>query len=329
MGAPAGGSRPLRPVALLRELPSGIRTGHLEVGEEAEPVARAATDLRSLRAAALLPELRRVLPAPGSWGGRGLIDTHAHVHTSSFDGDRDAVLARTWDSGGRYLIEVNIDPAGWPEVRRMARSDPRIYATLGVHPHSSGSVGPDDLEDLLGALDDPEISPRIVAIGETGLDYYRDYAPHDRQRDLFHRHVAAARETGLPLVVHARAAHDDVLRILREEGQGKVRGVLHCFSGDRAVADQARDLGFLLGFGGAITYNPKRSAPLLRDIGLDRIVLETDCPYMAPHPRRRERNEPANVPRIAAAVAEYLGIDRDEVERTTDGNAISLFGLPR
>lgn len=262
-----------------------------------------------------------------------MIDTHAHVHVSAFDEDRDRVLRRTWESGGRFLIEVNIDPPGWQKVREMAASDPRIFATVGIHPHSSGQADAGDLDRLLRALREPEAEGtppgKIKAIGETGLDYHRDYAPRDRQRALFRRHVAAARETGLPLVVHSRDAHDDLLGILEEEGRGEVRGVLHCFSGDLRVAERARALGFLLGFGGAITYNPKRTAPLIRAVGLDRILLETDCPYLAPHPRRAERNEPANIPRIAGAVAEYLGIDRDEVERATDENAIALFDLPR
>ena len=253
-----------------------------------------------------------------------MIDTHAHVHARAFDKDRSDVIRRVWDSGARFLVEVNISPQDWPKVRDLAASDPRIFSTIGIHPHDSGRASLRDLEDLFGHLGDP----KIRAIGETGLDYFRDYAPRDVQQDFFRRHIAIARETGLPLVVHSRAAHDDVLRAIEEEGRGEVRGVFHCFAGDEAVAARARDLGFLLGFGGATTYNSKRSAALLQSVGLDAIVLETDCPYLTPHPRRNDRNEPANIPIIAAAIAGYLEVEVGEVERVTDANAIRLFNLP-
>jgi TatD DNase family protein len=262
-----------------------------------------------------------------------MIDTHAHVHASAFDADRAAVLERAFAAGLRALLEVSIDAARWPRARELARSDPRIYLTVGIHPHDTGGATAEELEALLGQTGDP----RVRAIGETGLDYYRDYAPHEKQREFFARHVAAARETGLPLVVHSRerrdgpSAHQDVLRILREEGRGRVRGVLHCFSGDLEVARAADGLGFLLGIGGAITYDPKRSRPLLasiaRALGTSVFVLETDCPYLTPHPHRNKRNEPANVPAIAEALAGALGLPRDEVERITDENAAALFRL--
>jgi TatD DNase family protein len=253
-----------------------------------------------------------------------VIDTHAHVHTKAFDRDRDAVLERTWSSGGRYLIEVNITADDWPAVREMAESDPRIFATVGIHPHETGRARLEDLDRLFKHLEDP----KVCAVGETGLDYFRDYAPRELQRQFFRRHVAVSRESGLPLVIHSRAAHEDVLRILEEEGQGKVGGVLHCFSGDRTIAERALGMGFFLGLGGAITYNPRKSAPLIRSFPLGRVLLETDCPYLTPHPRRNDRNEPSNIPKIAAAVAQYAGVGMADVERMTDANAIRLFGLP-
>ncbi len=253
-----------------------------------------------------------------------MIDTHAHVHSQAFNKDRGEVLRRTWESGSRYLVEVNINARGWPKVVEMADSDPRIFITVGIHPHNAEPESLDDLEKLLQSVD----HPKVVAIGETGLDYYRDYAPHDLQQSLFRRHVAVARETLLPMVVHARASHDDILSILEDEGRGEVRGVLHCFSGDVGIAARAQDLGFLLGFGGATTYNPRRSGVLVRELGLGPIVLETDCPYLTPHPNRRKRNEPANIPVIARALAAYLGVEVDEGEKRTDANAIRLFGLP-
>ena len=270
---------------------------------------------------------------PGVNTRPGIIDTHAHVHVKAFDQDRDQVLERAFAAGLRTVIEVNIDAPGWPRVRELARRDPRIFATIGIHPHDTGAARSEDLTALEGELADPQ----VCAIGETGLDYYRNYAPHEVQRVFFTRHVALAREAGLPLVVHARAAsgdpsaHQDVLRILRQEGRGAVRGVLHCFSGDLETARQAVEIGFLLGMGGAITYNPKRSGPLLatvaQELGTSAFLLETDCPYLTPHPRRNDRNEPANIPAIARVLAGYLGLSLAEVERITDENAMRLFGL--
>jgi TatD DNase family protein len=253
-----------------------------------------------------------------------VIDTHAHVHSRAFDKDRDDVVRRTWESGGRFLLEVNISATDWPRVRDLASADPRIFVAIGIHPHDSSREGPEDLARLFEQI----VHSKVRAIGETGLDYYRNYAPHDLQRELFRLHVAKARETGLPLVVHSRAAHEDTLRIIEEEGRGHVRGVMHCFSGDEAIARRACDLGFLLGFGGTVTYNPARAGALIRSAGLDRIVLETDCPYLTPAPRRNDRNEPANIPVIASAIAKLLEMETGEVERVTDENAIRLFDLP-
>ncbi len=253
-----------------------------------------------------------------------MIDTHAHVHSRAFDKDRGDVLRRVWESGGRYMVEVNISAADWPRVRELASGDPRIFVTVGIHPHDSSREGPEDLARLFREI----AHPKVRAIGETGLDYYRNYAPHDLQRDLFRLHVAKARESGLPLVVHSRAAHEDTLCIIEEEGRGKVRGVMHCFSGDEGTARRALDLGFVLGFGGAVTYNPARAGSIVRTVGLGAIVLETDCPYLTPAPRRNDRNEPANIPIIAQAIAKILQTEVAEVESATDENAIRLFGLP-
>jgi TatD DNase family protein len=253
-----------------------------------------------------------------------LIDTHSHVHARAFDEDRDAVLQRFWHAGGRYLVEANINARDWPRVREIGATDPRILVTVGVHPHETGRTEIAELEDLFRSLS----GPGICAVGETGLDFYRNYAPHDAQKAFFRRHVAVARERMLPLVVHSRAAHEETLVILEEEGRGEVHGVFHCFSGDERIARRASALGFLFGLGGSVTYSPKRWRPLVRSIGLDRIVLETDCPYLTPHPHRNDRNEPANVRVIAGAIAGYLDIDLEEVERKTDANAIDLFDLP-
>jgi len=262
-----------------------------------------------------------------------MIDTHCHLHHEAFDDDRAAVIDRAFAAGLTALLEVNIDARGWPRALAVAEADPRVFLTAGIHPHYTPRAEAGDLEALARHLG----HPKVRAVGETGLDYFRDYAPHDLQRDYFRRHVALARETGLPLVIHARerpdgpSAHADIFRLLEEEGRGRVRGVLHCFSGDLEVARRAAGEGFALGLGGGITYAPKRSGPLLasiaRELGAGHFVLETDCPYLSPQPRRGERNEPAFVPLIVEALGRYLDQTPQEIVRRTDATARALFAL--
>lgn len=262
-----------------------------------------------------------------------MIDTHCHLHHAQFQADREAVKEAAFAAGVTALLEVNIDAPGFERAERLAASDPRIFVTVGIHPHDTGRAAAEDLVNLARHLD----HPRVRAVGETGLDYFRDYAPPDRQRDFFRRHVALARESGLPLVVHARekpsgpSAHADIFKILDEEGRGQVRGVLHCFSGDLESARRAAGMGFKLGLGGAITYAPKQSGPLIQAIaraaGEEIFVLETDCPYLSPTPKRGQRNEPSHLPWIVEAVARYLGRTTGEVEASTDAAARELFRL--
>jgi TatD DNase family protein len=263
-----------------------------------------------------------------------MIDTHAHLQTAPFDQDRDEALARAFAAGVTAIVEVSIDAAGWPRALAVAERDPRVFLTVGIHPHDAGRAAPEDLDRLAENTG----HPRVRAVGETGLDYFRDYAPAELQRLFFRRHVRLARTTGLPIVVHARTGpdgppvHGDVFRILDEEGGGSVHGVLHCFSGGLSEAREAVARGFRLGLGGAITYHPRRSRPLLCAIagalGPEVFVLETDCPWLPPQPHRGERNEPAFVPLVAAELAGYLGLTPSEVERVTDASARELFRLP-
>ena len=266
-------------------------------------------------------------------GGHALIDTHCHLHHAQFQADREAVKAAAFAAGVTALLEVNIDAAGFRNAEDLANSDARIFLTVGIHPHDTERATDQELAELARHLD----HPRVCAVGETGLDYFRDYAPRDRQRDFFRRHVALARESGLPLVVHARekpqgpSAHADIFEILEEEGRGQVRGVLHCFSGDLETARRAAGIGFKLGLGGAITYAPPQSGSLIqaiaRSIGADVFLLETDCPYLSPVPKRGRRNEPSHLPWILEAVARYLGRTTAEVEALTDAAARELFRL--
>ena len=242
-------------------------------------------------------------------------------------------VTRSFAAGLRYILEINIDRAGWSKTRALAESDPRIFASVGVHPMDVGEATMEDLDRL-----EPEFAhPFVLAVGETGLDYYRDYSPHDQQRRFFRRHVEWAGTYEKPLVIHSRcrkdgpSTHEDILEILREVGAGEVRGVFHCFSGDVSVAERAVELGFKLGFGGAISYGRKKNKKWIEQIaaavGLDSFILETDCPYLTPHPHQTERNDPSYIPAVAQYLADYLGRDLQEISDLTDRAALELFGF--
>lgn len=251
-----------------------------------------------------------------------MIDTHAHLHLPDYDADREQVITRDFALGITGFLEVCISPRRWPLVRELARSDARISATVGVHPHGAARHG----IPALRALERHATLAEVVAIGETGIDTYRDYAPLEDQRALFAAHVALARACRLPLVIHCRQAFDELLPILDREGRGAVKGVFHCFTGTAAEAREVLARGFLVGLGGAVTYAPAKWKPILATIPLDALLLETDCPYLTPAPDRRGRNEPGFLFRTAEVIAELLEITPAALERQADANARALFG---
>lgn len=253
-----------------------------------------------------------------------MIDTHCHLSHPEFTADRDAVLARSWKGGVTGILEVGYSVETSRQAVELARAHPdRLRASVGIHPHEAGKATAADFETIVALADEPE----VVAIGETGLDFFRDWAPREDQFALFTRTVGFARERGLPLVVHDREAHDDVLRILEDEGRGAVTGILHCFSGDTEVARRAVDLGFYLGMGGSITYlNPrKKKGRMIGELPLDRLVLETDAPWLTPVPERGERNEPARMRHVVARLADAQGVSETEIVARTGANVARLF----
>jgi TatD DNase family protein len=253
-----------------------------------------------------------------------LTDTHAHVQMRQFARDRDAVLARATEAGVARIICPGVDAATSKLAIDLAAAHPgSIFACAGVHPHDTTSFS----DATLGEIRQLATEHPVVAIGEIGLDFYRNLSPVEDQRRAFTAQVELARELNLPIVVHNRDSHDAIMEILRPFGT--VRGVWHCFIGDRKMAEDGLALGMYLSFAGPVTY-PKNTD--LADVAawapLDRILVETDCPYLTPHPNRRDRNEPANVVKTAARVAELRGMDLADLAAATSANAAALFGLP-
>ena len=266
-----------------------------------------------------------------------LVDTHAHLDSPRFEPDREEVIARALEGGVVQMVTVGTDLESSRAAIALSDQHPGVYATVGIHPHASADLRPDALDELAALAS----HPKVVAIGEIGLDYYRNYAPHEAQCTAFERQLALAAVTGKPIVVHIRdrsasaGAYEAVLARLAEwvsaraaKGSGP-RGVLHCFSGDLEPAQRGLELGFYLGIDGPVTYpNAVALRQLVAQVPLERLLLETDCPYLTPQARRGERNEPAFLPYIAQHVSEVLALPLCRVAEQTTANARYLFGLP-
>jgi TatD DNase family protein len=254
-----------------------------------------------------------------------VIDTHAHVHDAKFDADRAAVVDRARTAEIATIVTVGCDVADSFRALECAR-DYRLYSSVGIHPHEAK----DAPADIPAVFESFLRDPRVVAIGEAGLDYYYDHSPRDMQQHVLREQLAFARETRFPFIFHQRDAFEDFLAILRERWEAPMRGVVHCFTGNATQAQiLTEEFGLYLGIGGVVTF---KTAQALRDavnaVGLRSLVLETDCPYLAPVPHRGDRNEPAYVTLSAQAVAEVLDCGVDEVASVTDANARTLFALP-
>ncbi len=252
-----------------------------------------------------------------------LVDSHCHLDFADFEDDRDAVIDRARAAGVGTMVSISTRVARFPALRAMVGRYADVWFSVGTHPHNAAEEPDVTTADLVALSADP----KVVAIGEAGLDYHYDMSPREAQRTSFIRHIAAARETGLPLVIHAREADDDMARILEEEtGKGAFPAVLHCFSSGAELARRGLALGLYVSFSGIVTF--KNSAALrdiARDVPLDRILVETDAPYLAPPPHRGRRNEPSYVVETARVVADAKGVAHEAfAERTTD-NFFRLF----
>jgi TatD DNase family protein len=254
-----------------------------------------------------------------------VIETHAHLDFPEFDPDREAVIERARDAGVHSIINIATDFESCERVLALAENHERLFAVVGVHPHEAKTWAGKPSAERLHQL---ARHPKVVGIGEIGLDYFRDHSPRDRQRIALVDQIAVARELGLPIVIHNRDAFDDVLATLLETRAFEVGGVMHCFSEDVNRAQMTVDLGFHLSVNGILTYKNSSMAAVGKSARLDRLLLETDCPFLAPHPHRSKRNEPAYIPLVAECLARLRGCPLEEITHATDANAARLFQLP-
>jgi TatD DNase family protein len=255
-----------------------------------------------------------------------LIDSHAHIQGKEYAGEAAAVIERARSAGVEKIIAVGGagDMSSNTEAVALAEAYPNVFATVGMHPHDAKDVGAADLAILKKLA----ARPKVVAVGETGLDYYYNHSAHDVQRRVFAQFIHMALETDLPLVVHERDGAREAAELLSNEGAGRLRGVIHCFTGTYEAARAYLDLGFYLSFTGIITF--KNAEPLrdvVRKVPLDRMLVETDSPYLTPVPHRGRRNEPAYVRFVAETIASLKGIPVEEIARITSANVEALFGV--
>ncbi|TRO46070.1 TatD family deoxyribonuclease [Candidatus Bathyarchaeota archaeon] len=251
------------------------------------------------------------------------VDTHAHLQWGSFDVDRKDVLERAREKRVTRIVNIGFDLAGCLKGVKLAENHKEFYATVGIHPHSANALN----NEIVDKLRELAAHPKVVAIGEIGLDYYRNLSPREAQRQAFEAQLALAQEIGLPVVIHDREAHDDILQALLRF-KGKVKGVMHCFSGNKEMAQQCMDLGFKIAFNGTITY-PKNHElrEIVEWIDLKSMLLETDCPWLAPQEVRGKRNEPSFLSMIAREIANLKRISVDYLAETTTRNAEEILKL--
>jgi len=258
-----------------------------------------------------------------------LVDSHCHLDFPTFADDLDDVVARAREAGVGAMVTICTHLSRFAQVRQVAERYEGIWCSVGVHPHEADGEGPDATPERLLKL---AADPLVVGIGETGLDYYYEHSARKAQQSSFRGHIAAARESGLPLIVHTRDADEDTVAILENEYRnGPFQGLIHCFSTSRYLAEKTMELGMYISLSGIVTFKAATELQeTVRALPLDRLLIETDAPYLAPVPRRGKRNEPAYVAHTGAAVAALKQIETAEVARATTDNFFRLFAkVPR
>ncbi len=251
-----------------------------------------------------------------------LFDSHCHLTDKQFADDLAGVLRRASDAGVARLVTICSDPADGEAAAKLARAHDGVWCTAGIHPHQAATAKRADLDAVADLLE----GDKIVAVGETGLDYYYDNAPRTVQRKLLSQHIQLAADLGLPVVIHSREANDDTIDLIRSV-EGEVLGVLHCFAGSADLLEIGIEAGWLISFSGLITFKNYEGADLIRAVPPEQLMVETDSPYLAPVPFRGKRNEPAYVRAVAQEVARIRGVDLEVVSTLATANALRFYGL--
>lgn len=253
-----------------------------------------------------------------------LVDSHCHLDYLEREGEAlEEVVARAQRAGVGRLVTISTKLSEFDTIRSIAERFEPVFCSVGVHPHEAGEEGVEDPASLLSRSE----HPKVVGIGETGLDYFYEHSPRDAQQRSFRAHIAAARESGLPLIVHARDADADTVAILQEEhARGPFPGVIHCFTAGPELAQAALEIGFYISLAGVVTFKKAEALrETVRQVPLERLLVETDAPYLAPVPKRGKRNEPAYVVHTAEKMAELMGVSGEELAEATTANFFRLF----
>lgn len=253
-----------------------------------------------------------------------LFDTHAHLNAEQFQEDLPEVIQRAKEEGVETIVVVGFDRPTITKAMELADQYDFIYASVGWHPVDAIDMTDDDL----AWIEELSSHPKVVALGEMGLDYYWDKSPKDVQKEVFRRQIQLAKKVKLPIIIHNREATADIVTILKEEGASEVGGIMHCYSGSVEVAKECLEMNFYISLGGPVTFkNARKPKEVAEAVPLNKLLIETDCPYLAPHPYRGKRNEPSYVKLVAEQIAELKGISYEEVAKQTTANAKKLFGI--
>src|SRR5690625_5229439 len=253
-----------------------------------------------------------------------LFDTHVHLNARQYSKDLDEVIKRAHDAGVSHMVVVGFDHETIPLALEIAEQNDNIYASVGWHPVDAIDFSDEDLK----WIEQLSAHPKVVAIGETGLDYHWDKSPKDIQKEVFHKQIRLAKKVCLPIIIHNREATEDIIEILRSEDAKDVGGIMHCYNDSSDYVQTLLDMNFYISLGGPVTF---KNATLPKEVAvqvpLDRLLIETDAPFLAPHPYRGKRNEPAYVTLVAKQIAELRGMSFDEISKVTTNNAFTLFNI--
>ncbi|MFC7322328.1 TatD family hydrolase [Halobacillus campisalis] len=253
-----------------------------------------------------------------------LFDTHVHLNADQFNEDREETIARAREAGVQYMTVVGFDRKTIPLAIQIAEDYDHMYAAVGWHPVDAIDMTEEDLQ----WIEELSSHPKVVAIGEMGLDYHWDKSPADVQKEVFRKQIRLAKKVKMPIIIHNREATDDIVEILKEENAAEVGGIMHCYSGPVETAKECVDMNFMISLGGPVTFkNAKLPKEVAKAIDLEHLLVETDCPFLAPHPNRGKRNEPAYVKLVAEQIAELKGLTYEEVTQRTTENAFKFFRI--